>query len=66
MERCYFAKEPPEIEVRGDLIFITPNGGHCQIALTAATLGRFIAVANRALDEVFERRGANIVALPHR
>ena len=55
MERCYFAKEAPEIEVRGDLIFIMPDGGHCQIALTAATLTQFIALANRALGDFHVR-----------
>lgn len=56
MERCYFAKEPPDIEVRGGLVFIRPEGGHCEVAVTPHTLAAFIAAANRALDQLYEHR----------
>jgi hypothetical protein len=49
MSRCFFADAPPRVEVRGDLIFIIPENCGCEIALTAHTLRRFIAVANEAL-----------------
>jgi hypothetical protein len=49
VERCYFAKDAPDVELRGDLIFIVPREGHCEIALTPATLRRFVLCATEAL-----------------
>jgi hypothetical protein len=49
VERCYFAKEAPDVELRGGLVFIVPKNGHCEIALSPATLTRFVAAANRVL-----------------
>jgi hypothetical protein len=49
VERCYFAKEAPDVELRGGLVFIVPKNGHCEIALSPATLRRFVVCANEAL-----------------
>jgi len=57
---CYFAKQPPEIEVRGGLIFIRPEGSHCEVAVTPHTLHLFVARAQRALHDFHEE---NVVGL---
>ena len=62
-DRCYFAKESPEVEVRGGLIFIRPASGQCEVALSPATLAAFIAKANLALDELYEHRRAGVVPI---
>lgn len=62
MDRCYFAKEPPEVEVRGGLVFITPEGGHCEIAVTPAVLRRFVMSAGKALAD-FEAAKAEPIPL---
>jgi hypothetical protein len=51
VDRCYFAKEPPEVELRGGLAFIRPAGAHCEIAITPNGLAEFIASAKIALAE---------------
>lgn len=48
------------MEVRGELLFIVPYGAPCEIAVSARTLGQFIARANRALDQ-FHERGSGVV-----
>lgn len=63
MDRCYFAKEAPTIEIRGGLAFILPEGAHCEIAVTPHILGLFIAKANRALAEM---RDADVITFPPR
>lgn len=63
MDRCYFAKEPPEIEVRGGLVFIMPKDGHCEIALAPTTLLAFVTAANMALDQIYEHRRAGVVPI---
>lgn len=46
MDRCYFAKEPPDLEIRGGLVFLKPKGTeHCEIAITPATLDLFVVRA---------------------
>ena len=47
--RCYYAGEPPEIEVRDGLVFIMPVGATCKIALTPHTMAEFIQRASEAL-----------------
>jgi hypothetical protein len=64
MSRCYFADAPPRVEVRGDLIFVIPEGCGCEIALTAHTLVDFMALANRALAEFRKRHTAAVVEFP--
>jgi hypothetical protein len=51
VDRCYFAKEAPEVELRGGLAFIRPAGAHCEIAITPNGLAEFIASAKIALAE---------------
>jgi hypothetical protein len=63
VDRCYFAKDAPDIEVRNGLVFIRPKDGHCEIALAPTTLAAFVAIANRALDELYERRSAGIIPI---
>ena len=57
MDRCYFAKEPPELELRGGLVFVMPVGAHCEIAITPHNLGKFVANANRVLDAFHDGGG---------
>jgi hypothetical protein len=67
VERCYFAKEAPDVELRGGLVFIVPKNGHCEIALSPATLRNFVVRANEALakwnldglDRVVELRASH-------
>lgn len=49
MERCYFAKEVPQIEVRGELVFVICEEAKCEVAFTPFTMRSFIAAANEAL-----------------
>lgn len=62
MDRKYFAESPPDIQVRGDLFFIVPEGGNCEIAVTPHTLGEFVAKANRALAK-WRKGGAKVVRI---
>ena len=64
MARCFFADAPPRVEVRGDLLFIIPEGCSCEIALTARTLVEFVALANKALAEFGARHKAAVVQFP--
>lgn len=50
-ERCYFAKDSPAIEIRGGLVFIKPEGGHCEVAVTPHVMRKFIVRARGLLDE---------------
>lgn len=61
-DRCYFARQAPDVEVRGGLIFVIPEGG-CEVAMSSATLAAFVVKANRALDELYERRGAGVIPI---
>ena len=47
--RCYFAQDPPQIEVRDGLVFIKPIGARCEIALTPHTMSEFIQLGSEAL-----------------
>jgi len=49
VDRCYFCKQPPKIELRGGLVFIRPIGGHCEIAVTPNVLREFAASASETL-----------------
>lgn len=52
MRPCYFTKEPPEVEIRGDHIFIRPaHTDEFELAVTPHVLQRTVAVYNRVLDE---------------
>ena len=66
MEHCYFAKRAPTVEIRDGLVFIRPHGAHCEIAVSPAVLSRFVARANKALDEIYERRPAKVVPIKAR
>lgn len=58
---CYFAKEPPEFELRGDHVVATPSHGQYEVVLAPQTLQKLVARANRVLDEWHEgRRGVVI------
>lgn len=39
--KCFFAKEAPDIDIRGGLCFIRPNGSHCEVAVTPYTARKF-------------------------
>jgi hypothetical protein len=65
VDRCYFAKEPPGVEVRNGVVFIVPKDGHCEIALAPSTLAAFVAKANLALD-TFHERGAQVIPIRKR
>lgn len=56
MRPCYFCKELPQIEIRGDHIFILPSHGDYEIALTPRMLQKMVASYNRILDEWHEHR----------
>jgi hypothetical protein len=60
VERCYFAKEAPDVELRGGLVFIVPKNGHCEIALSPHVLSKFVADANRVLDQFYEHRRSGV------
>jgi hypothetical protein len=55
------------VELRGGLVFIVPKNGHCEIALSPATLRNFVVRANEALakwnldglDRVVELRASH-------
>ena len=64
MARCFFADAPPVVEVRGDLLFIIPEGCSCEIALTARTLGRFITAANEAIAKWQLAQADKVVEFP--
>jgi hypothetical protein len=51
---CYFARQAPDVEVRGERVLINTEGTPCEIAVSARTLGKFVANANRALDQWHE------------
>ncbi|HVI05895.1 MAG TPA: hypothetical protein VM711_07370 [Sphingomicrobium sp.] len=46
---CVFLEEVPDVEIRGDIAFVTDGSGK-SVALTVATLQKFIARCNRKLD----------------
>ena len=46
---CYFARRAPDVEIRGELLFIIPEGAPCEIAVTPHTLKVFAAKAEDAL-----------------
>lgn len=50
-EHCYFAKEPPSIEIRGGMVFLRPAGSHCEIVFTPNTLQKFVSQCNLVLGE---------------
>jgi len=49
VDRCYFCKETPEIEIAGGLAYIRPIGSKCEIAITPNVLDLFAARAREAL-----------------
>lgn len=59
MRPCYFWKEPPEVELRGEHIFIQPpHTDDFEVMVTPHMLQRIVAKYNRVLDEWHERRTA--------
>jgi hypothetical protein len=48
------------------MLFIIPYGAPCEIAVSAGTLGRFVANANRALDQFHERAAGTVLPLKKR
>jgi hypothetical protein len=63
MLECYFAKEPPDVEIRGEMVFIRPSYANYEIAITPQMLQKIVAKYNRILDELHERSGATVVRL---
>lgn len=62
MRPCYFCKEPPEVDIRGDHIFIKPSHtDEFEIAITANVLQRTVARYNRILEEWRERQVSRIM-----
>lgn len=64
MERCYFAKEPPEIEVRGGLVFVRPVGARCEIAMSPYTMEMFARRAREVLAQWQVGELDKVVAMP--
>ena len=48
MGKCYFAKEPPRVEIRGGLVFVV--GQDCEVAVTPHVMRRFLRQCVAALD----------------
>lgn len=61
MRSCYFRARAPKVEVRGSLIFITPDDADHEVALEPRVAGKFVAALNRALDQIYDR--SNVVAI---
>jgi hypothetical protein len=61
LRNCYFRATPPKVEVRGELIFVVPEGAEHEVALEPRTAGQFVAGLNRAIRELHERHSAEVV-----
>jgi hypothetical protein len=55
VDRCYFAKEPPAVELRGGLVFIRPAGATCEVAVSPHNARLFAVRLTRLLDQ-FDRQ----------
>jgi hypothetical protein len=66
LRNCYFRATPPKVEVRGELIFVVPEGAEHEVALEARTASKLVANLNRALDQVYALRADNVVSLKAR
>jgi hypothetical protein len=60
-ERCLFAREAPEIEIRGGMVFIQPLDGHSEIAVSPHTLALFVHRAQQVLAAI---KSADVVEFP--
>ena len=65
MDRCYFARECPRVEIKAGLVFIRPEGARCEIAMSPATLREFVVHANAVLGDWRIEESGKVERLDH-